>query len=378
MAFAPEPCPDIDPAGETLAGLTRLDIVDIDLHPDFRCLVELAKKTLRAPFVTIAIDSTALPGIGVLKGLSPILMRRDLELCSRTLVRATTGAAPLPLAIANTDTLFARAPRPRAYRRLAGEPPMKSFAAFPITSEDRVIPGVIAAIDSKVRTFDTAEMADLGRFAALAGSLLDKQMDTEKLDRVCRLQDTQTGIIAAQTKAIAVQKRILDAATKLARMGAWELDLTTGRYTWTENMYRLHEIELDFDITSPTSNIDSFYLPADRARVKRIIEQFRKSNQPFMFEAQMRTAKGNHRWIRMTGEVEFANGAPIRRFGMKQDITEEKLMLDRVTHLALRDELTGPLQALGDDRPHARTRHSAATGARQPARDRSRRVQGRQ
>ena len=55
----------------------------------------------------------------------------------------------------------------------------------------------------------------------------------------------------------------------------------------------------------------------------------------------MLTFKGNLRWVRLTGEVEFSNGVPIRRFGMKQDITEEKLLLDRVTKLAERDELTG-------------------------------------
>lgn len=55
----------------------------------------------------------------------------------------------------------------------------------------------------------------------------------------------------------------------------------------------------------------------------------------------MFNAKGDLKWIRVVSEVEFEGGRLVRRYGFKQDITEEKLLLDRVRHLANSDELTG-------------------------------------
>jgi diguanylate cyclase (GGDEF)-like protein len=61
----------------------------------------------------------------------------------------------------------------------------------------------------------------------------------------------------------------------------------------------------------------------------------------FSLDAEIVTAKGNRRWIRITASVECRNGAPVRIFGMKQDITEEKLLADRTRYLAEFDVMTG-------------------------------------
>ena len=45
--------------------------------------------------------------------------------------------------------------------------------------------------------------------------------------------------------------------------------------------------------------------------------------------------------MRLTGSVETSNGVATRIFGMKQDITEEKLLADRTRYLAETDVMTG-------------------------------------
>ena len=55
----------------------------------------------------------------------------------------------------------------------------------------------------------------------------------------------------------------------------------------------------------------------------------------------MFTAKGCLRWVRIVGEVEIQEGQPVRRFGLWQDITDEKAMVDRIHSFAQRDDLTG-------------------------------------
>ena len=53
------------------------------------------------------------------------------------------------------------------------------------------------------------------------------------------------------------------------------------------------------------------------------------------------TLTGKRRWMRLTGAVESRDGVAYRIFGMKQDITEEKLMADQTRYLAEFDVMTG-------------------------------------
>jgi diguanylate cyclase (GGDEF)-like protein len=147
--------------------------------------------------------------------------------------------------------------------------------------------------------------------------------------------------LAAERALAARHKRMLNSASRLAKLGSWELDLATMDYVWSDGMFDLHEVDSSFDYRDPVNNVDRFYFPADRARVHNAVQAFRQDNRPFAVEARMRTAQGNERWSRLTGEVEYEDGLLVRRFGVKQDITAEKTMLDRVARLARLDDLTG-------------------------------------
>jgi diguanylate cyclase (GGDEF)-like protein len=61
----------------------------------------------------------------------------------------------------------------------------------------------------------------------------------------------------------------------------------------------------------------------------------------FSLDAEILTAKGTRRWLRLTATVECEHDIPVRIFGMKQDITEEKIALDRIRYLADFDPMTG-------------------------------------
>ncbi len=47
--------------------------------------------------------------------------------------------------------------------------------------------------------------------------------------------------------------------------------------------------------------------------------------------------------MRITVKVDCHDGQPVRIFGIKQDITEERMLLDRTRYLAEYDSLTGLL-----------------------------------
>jgi len=61
----------------------------------------------------------------------------------------------------------------------------------------------------------------------------------------------------------------------------------------------------------------------------------------FTLDAEIVTPKGHTRWIRITATVECEDDVPVRIFGMKLDITAEKMMYDQIRYLAEFDILTG-------------------------------------
>ncbi|MGF1534796.1 MAG: PAS domain-containing protein, partial [Bernardetiaceae bacterium] len=84
------------------------------------------------------------------------------------------------------------------------------------------------------------------------------------------------GIGIDYTQELAAQKNLerntllLNDAQRIARMGAWELDSSTGRTFWTDEVYRIHEVDLDFDHNK--ENGIAFYHPDDQPRIREAIQ----------------------------------------------------------------------------------------------------------
>jgi diguanylate cyclase (GGDEF)-like protein len=61
----------------------------------------------------------------------------------------------------------------------------------------------------------------------------------------------------------------------------------------------------------------------------------------FTLDAQIWTAKGARRWMRLNASVATENGEPVRLFGTKQDISHERETLVRLRERAEYDVVTG-------------------------------------
>ena len=108
----------------------------------------------------------------------------------------------------------------------------------------------------------------------------------------------------------------------LAGVGGWELDTETGTITWTDEVYRIHEIEPGTRLEL-LSNID-FYAPEARPGLLRAVEGALQSGTPYDLELAFITAKGRPRTVRTQGEAVRVDGKAVRLFGTFQDITERK------------------------------------------------------
>ncbi len=126
---------------------------------------------------------------------------------------------------------------------------------------------------------------------------------------------------------------LLNEAQHLARLGGWELDAITGETVWTDEVYRIHEVENDFPHNA--ANGPRFYHPDDRPIVANALKKALEDAEPFDITCRFVTAKGNNRWVRASGRpILDGSGKVISVSGMFQDITTQK-----ETELALKKNL---------------------------------------
>lgn len=115
---------------------------------------------------------------------------------------------------------------------------------------------------------------------------------------------------------------LLEAAQHLAKMGAWELDLATGKTLWTEEVYHIHEVEEDFDHNK--ANGIEFYHPDYRPVISKAIADSIEKQIPFDLKCKFITAKNNLRWVRSSGYPIIKEGKVTHIVGMFKDITQEE------------------------------------------------------
>jgi len=132
---------------------------------------------------------------------------------------------------------------------------------------------------------------------------------------------------------------------ELAQIGGWELDLASSRLDWTEQVYRIHELEPG-TMPSLDNAIDFFAIEA-QAGVRAAFAAGARDGRAWDLELPFVTAKGNPRWVRMQGIAAVQDGKPVRLHGAFQDITEKKTTLlemhrlnEQLTRLSTTDALT--------------------------------------
>ncbi len=116
---------------------------------------------------------------------------------------------------------------------------------------------------------------------------------------------------------------LLNAVGKIAKIGGWEIDMVTGRSSWTKGVYDIAEFEYDQSIPGSNDHIQ-YYLPEYRDFVAKKINDLIENGGQMEYEAQFTTQKGNVKWCRAIGQRTMVNGVCTAINGTLQDITAFK------------------------------------------------------
>ncbi len=130
--------------------------------------------------------------------------------------------------------------------------------------------------------------------------------------------------VAAEA-ALRETRRLLDETQEISKLGGWEYDVAAGRFTWTEELYRLHGVAPDFDVNDLRRNV-GFYAPEDQAVIDAAFAAVLETGVPYDLELRFRPAGADHAiWVRTTARAEMRDGRVVRVIGNLADIDERKL-----------------------------------------------------
>ena len=123
-------------------------------------------------------------------------------------------------------------------------------------------------------------------------------------------------------------KKMYEHTSSMAKIGVWEFDLIANELRWTDAIYDLFEIPLG----KPTDRaaVVQLYHEDSRAKMELLRADAIRTGGSFSLDIEITTAKGKHRWLHLTADVEQENGQSVRIFGTKQDITERKAAQEQV------------------------------------------------
>ena len=157
------------------------------------------------------------------------------------------------------------------------------------------------------------------------------------------------------TEALRVSEESLKMAQAIAHMGHWELDIKTGQFACSEEMYRIIGLEPQGQIANENTFLLTVH-PDDRTRVaKHLIETLAGSS--FDIEYRVILQNGQVRDVQGKGKMFYSNSnrpskiiATIqdinahdqtKMLGVIQDITERKELQNKLEEQANTDFLTG-------------------------------------
>ncbi|MBN1424074.1 PAS domain S-box protein [Candidatus Fermentibacteria bacterium] len=129
---------------------------------------------------------------------------------------------------------------------------------------------------------------------------------------------------------------LLDTAGRMARFGAWSVNLAENRVTWSDQVAAIHEMPPGY---SPTVEQGlGFYAPICRERIAQVFGACAREGTPYDEEFEIIAAGGSRVWVRTIGHaIRDGTGAIVKVEGAFQDITERK-RVEGALHKALAEK----------------------------------------
>ena len=128
----------------------------------------------------------------------------------------------------------------------------------------------------------------------------------------------------AYLRSLESSDRRLEEAQRLAHIGSWELDLRTNELTWTNEIYRMFDLDSQAFAATYQAFLDAIH-PDDRDMVNQVYAASLENKMPYKVEHRLLMKDGSIKYVQERCKTWYdEEGRPTHSIGTVQDITERK------------------------------------------------------
>ncbi|MGV1098544.1 PAS domain S-box protein [Thiovibrio sp. JS02] len=126
-------------------------------------------------------------------------------------------------------------------------------------------------------------------------------------------------------EALSQSEENLRQAQRIARLGSWTLDLTGNKLVWSDEIYRIFEID-PAEFNASYQGFLTAIHPEDREAVDLAYTEALRNKTPYEITHRLLMKDGRVKFVHERGETVYdPEGRPLRTLGTVQDISEQKL-----------------------------------------------------
>ena len=189
----------------------------------------------------------------------------------------------------------------------SGHPPLNAFLGVPIFTRAGLV--AMIGLANRKQGYDEFIIEKISPILATIGQLVDALRVEKQRQKIAEeLQHTQS---------------VLQQASQMTKVGAWEVDLLTNIPTWSDITKEIHELPNSY-IPDVKEAINFYKEGTSRQTINKVVEDALKEGGSWDLELQLITAKGREIWVHTLGETKWKDGKAVKLFGTIQDITERK------------------------------------------------------
>lgn len=142
--------------------------------------------------------------------------------------------------------------------------------------------------------------------------------------------------------------RTLNETNSIAKVGGWELIVETGELNWTDETFKILEVEKKNDSKPMLEEGVQLFIDEHVPIIEKAVSDAIEHGRPYSLELQAKTAKGNILWVYTNGQAHYENGKVTRLSGTIQNIDKRKSTEEKIIQEQKKAEQNSKLATLGE------------------------------
>ncbi|RFC55288.1 PAS domain S-box protein [Brumimicrobium aurantiacum] len=279
---------------ERLKELESHQIIGLDENPDFDFITSMAAEICGVKVSLISLITEDKQWFLSHYGIDIKETLKKYSFCAHAI---NTPNSPFIIEDARSDERFHDNPF------TAGDPHIVFYVGIPLVTANGYPLGSLCAIDDTPKKLNKLQLEKLKKLAKQTVNLIESRKKSIKLDNL--------------NTELEKKNKLLLETQKANNIGIWELDIATGKTIWSDFVYKIHEVPMDFDHNKVKAI--EFYHPDYRPIISNAITECISKDKSFIITCQIITAKDRLIWVKVTGRK-----VDNKLIGSFQDISDLK------------------------------------------------------